>query len=176
MNVDGIDWSAWEPVERANLCFVVRDGRILLIRKKRGLGAGYYNGPGGRVEPGETPLASAVREVREELGVTPTGVSEAGTLLFHFLDGYRLHVDVFRAAGCEGEPRETDEASPHWFPTDAVPYAEMWADDPHWLPLMLAGTGFFGRFVFDGKRLLSHRVESRPGSRPDGVRPNEGTP
>ena len=48
-----IDWSAWKPVDVATLCFVVRDGEILLIRKKRGLGAGKINGPGGRVEPGD---------------------------------------------------------------------------------------------------------------------------
>ncbi|MFP6630384.1 MAG: NUDIX domain-containing protein, partial [Myxococcota bacterium] len=60
-----IDWQAWTPSEYGTLCFVIRDGRILLIRKKRGLGAGKIVGPGGRVEPGETPLACAIREVQE---------------------------------------------------------------------------------------------------------------
>src|SRR3712207_7913941 len=32
-----MDWSSWTPRERANLCFIVKDGRVLLIRKKRGL-------------------------------------------------------------------------------------------------------------------------------------------
>ncbi|MBI4678037.1 MAG: 8-oxo-dGTP diphosphatase [Elusimicrobia bacterium] len=159
-SVADIDWETWEPAEHATLCFVVRGGSILLIRKKRGLGAGYYNGPGGRVDPGETPLQSAIREVSEELRVTPTGVEEAGELWFHFLDGYRLFVTVFRAASCQGEPRETDEAVPRWFRTDALPYDEMWADDPHWLPLMLAGKRFRGRFVFDGKKMLSVSVVS----------------
>ena len=48
------DWSTWQPHERANLCFVVRGEEVLLIHKKRGLGAGKINGPGGRIEPGET--------------------------------------------------------------------------------------------------------------------------
>ena len=63
-----IDWQRWEPDEHATLCFVIRGGEILLIRKKRGLGAGKINGPGGRLEPGETALDCAVRETREELG------------------------------------------------------------------------------------------------------------
>ena len=33
--VGEIDWERWEPTVRANLLFVIRDGRILLIRKKR---------------------------------------------------------------------------------------------------------------------------------------------
>jgi 8-oxo-dGTP diphosphatase len=48
------DWSVWQPTERANLCFVTRGDEVLLIHKKRGLGAGKINGPGGRIEPGET--------------------------------------------------------------------------------------------------------------------------
>ena len=38
--VASIDWASWEPEEVATLMFVVKSGRILLIRKKRGLGAG----------------------------------------------------------------------------------------------------------------------------------------
>ncbi len=49
-----VDWTTWEPKERATLLFVIKEGQILLIRKKRGLGAGKINGPGGRLEPGET--------------------------------------------------------------------------------------------------------------------------
>ena len=46
-----MDWKNWIPRERANLCFIVKDGSVLLIRKKRGLGAGKVNGPGGKIEP-----------------------------------------------------------------------------------------------------------------------------
>ena len=74
--LDDVDWERWRPDVRATLLFVVRDGRILLIRKKRGLGAGKINGPGGKLDPREAPLAGAIREVEEEIGVTPTGVEE----------------------------------------------------------------------------------------------------
>ena len=79
-----VDWDNWEPTEHATLLFVVRDGRVLLIRKKRGLGAGKINGPGGRIDDGETPAEAAVREVHEELCITPTQVRQHGELLFQF--------------------------------------------------------------------------------------------
>ena len=68
-----IDWASWVPTEKATLLFVLRDGQVLLIHKKTGLGAGKINGPGGRIDPGETPRQCAIREVQEELCVTPTG-------------------------------------------------------------------------------------------------------
>ncbi len=157
-SVAQIDWATWRPTEYANLCFVIRDGQILLIRKKRGLGAGKMNGPGGRNEPGETAMQAAVRETQEEIGVTPTGLEQVGELHFHFLDGYRLHVAVFAASDCIGELIETDEAIPQWTRLDSIPYHEMWQDDPHWLPLLLRRKKFSGFFLFDGDQLLSHQV------------------
>ena len=124
-----IDWPAWQPVDRATLLFVIRDGQILLIRKKRGLGAGKINGPGGRMDPEETPRQCAIREVEEELLVTPTGLSRRGELFFQFTDGYSIHVHVFSATDCRGEAKETAEAIPLWTDLDRIPYDEMWADD-----------------------------------------------
>lgn len=153
------DWSVWRPQIRATLLFIVRGGEILLIRKKRGLGAGKVNGPGGKIDPGETPEQCAIREAREELCVDATGVREAGRLWFQFVDGLRLFCHVFRGDDCVGEPRETEEAVPLWTPVDRIPYDEMWADDRHWLPLLLEGKPFQGWFDFDGDLMLTKRVE-----------------
>src|SRR5277367_3573764 len=158
LDVNQIDWSTWKPTEYANLCFIMRDGEILLIRKKRGLGAGKINGPGGRLEKGETALAAAIRETQEEVGVTPTGLEQIGELFFQFLDGYKLHVAVFAASGCEGELIETDEAEPIWTDIGRIPYGEMWQDDAIWLPLLLERRKFRGYFVFEGEKLLNHRL------------------
>lgn len=150
------DWG--EPVDRAVLCFIIRSGEILLIEKKRGLGSGKVNGPGGRIEAGETPEAAAVRETREEVGVTPLGLVRLGTLWFRFTDGYSLHCAVFRASGLEGEPIETEEAKPFWVPLSDVPFDRMWADDEHWLGHLIQGRSFEGWFDFDGERMLEGRV------------------
>jgi 8-oxo-dGTP diphosphatase len=160
--VKDIDWSTWTPGEKATLLFVLRDGRILLIDKKTGLGAGKVNGPGGRIEPGETAREGAIREVQEELCVTPTGVQEAGELYFQFVDGYALHGVVFTATGFDGQLCETYEAAPRWTPLESIPYERMWADDALWLPLLLKGQRFRGYFIFDGDLMLDFLVE-KPG-------------
>ncbi len=151
-------WQNWQPTTRASLCFIRSGGEILMIRKKRGLGAGKINGPGGRLEAGETALEAAVRETQEELGVTPLSLSKRGELHFQFTDGLALHCVVFTAEGCIGEPKETDEAIPHWMKPSEIPYHDMWEDDVHWLPGMLGGKSFRGFFHFDGERMTSHRL------------------
>jgi 8-oxo-dGTP diphosphatase len=137
---------------------LIQDGKILLIRKKRGLGAGKINGPGGRIEPGEEPHECAVRETSEEVGLTPLDVQNRGELHFQFADGYSLHCTVFVANEYTGELVETDEALPIWTPLESIPYEEMWADDIHWLPGVVSGGTFRGYFHFDGEKMLSKHL------------------
>ncbi|MEM8953800.1 MAG: 8-oxo-dGTP diphosphatase [Verrucomicrobiota bacterium] len=159
--VEDIEWGGWEPEVHANLLFIIQDGRILLIRKKRGLGAGNINGPGGKVDPGETVLEAALREVKEEVGVVAHAPEEMGVLYFQFTDGYSMHCTVFRSTDYDGELIETDEAIPMWFGVDEIPFEEMWEDDQHWLPQMIEGKKFDAYFVFEETRMLSKRVEWR---------------
>ena len=157
--ISEIDWASWKPVDPATLVFVIQDGRILLIRKKRGLGAGKINGPGGRLEPGETPEACAARELHEELGVTAGPLVRVGDHRFQFVDGYSIFVHVYRTSAFSGTPVETDEAVPMWFEVGAIPFDEMWEDDRYWLPLVLEGRPFSGYWIFDGDRMIDHRLD-----------------
>ena len=154
--VQDIDWDSWPIEERDTLLFVSQNGNVLLIRKKRGLGAGNINGPGGHIEAGETPLEAGIREVEEELCITPLNVEARGELWFHSDDFPHIVAYVFVASDFTGTPTETDEAIPHWFAHGQVPYGQMWADDQIWLPQVLAGRSVYGRFVFTGNTLLDH--------------------
>ena len=148
-----IDWTSWKGEIPATILFIIKDGRILLIEKKRGHGAGKINGPGGKIDPGETPLEAAVRETREELLVTPHSPLKLGELQFSMSDCPDIHCHVYRSDGFSGTPTETDEAVPVWVPLDAIPYDRMWEDDRYWLPLLLDERSFRGRFVFEADRL-----------------------
>lgn len=155
---DEIDWSTWIPTLRATLLFIIRDGQVLLMEKKRGLGAGKINGPGGKLDPGETAFECAIREAEEELHVTAHDAEMAGELRFQFIDGLAIRCHVFRATKFSGTPTETEEGKPLWCALDAIPYERMWQDDIHWLPGVLAGGRFTGEFIFDGDTMLDHRV------------------
>ena len=151
------DWDNWQAQQVATLLLIVRDGQVLLIRKKRGLGAGKINGPGGKIDPGETALQCAEREVQEEIGVTPRGTRAMGELLFQFVSDLTIRVYVFRADDLSGTLRETDEALPMWFDFDKVPYAEMWPDDEIWLPWLIAGHRYEGRVLIgENDTMLDH--------------------
>ena len=100
--------------------------------------------------------------MREELGVTPLHLEKLGQHGFQFVDGYSTFVHVYRAADLAGTPVETDEAEPFWFDVDAIPFDEMWEDDRHWLPLVIGGRRFAGRWIFDGDRMLDHTLDVLP--------------
>lgn len=157
--VAAIDWQRWAAQDTATLVFLLERERVLLIRKKRGLGAGKINAPGGRLEPGEAPLECALREVEEELCITPRAPIFCGENLFQFVDGYSIHVHVFLSHGFSGEPRETAEAIPLWFPLARLPYEQMWEDDALWVPHVFAGRRFLGRYVFEDESMLDHCIE-----------------
>jgi len=144
---------------RANLVFIQQGEDVLLIRKKTGLGQGKINGPGGKLEAGETPLQAAIREIEEELTINVLDPVERGELYFHFLDGLQMHVTVFSATEFTGTPTETIEAEPLWFKASEIPYDEMWEDDQHWLPEMLAGKNFSAKFTFDEEAMLDKEVK-----------------
>jgi len=153
-----IDWSGWQAKDPATLVFVFRDNEILLINKKTGLGKGKVNGPGGKVEPGETPEAAAVRECHEELDIRVSKLEYCGEHRFQFLDGYSIHVWVYRTRDFEGVPTESREASPLWTRIDQIPYEKMWEDDEYWLPMVIRGERFQARWIFDGDRMADHEI------------------
>lgn len=153
-----IDWDTWQAEVPATLVFVIRDEEILLIDKKTGLGKGKINGPGGKVEAGESPEACAARECHEELGITVSNLQYCGQHRFQFVDGLTIHVWVYRTGDFEGIPMETVEARPLWVSLDEIPYEQMWEDDGIWLPMLLRGERFQGRWIFEGDRMLDYEL------------------
>lgn len=145
-------------MKHVTLMLLKRDGELLLAMKKRGFGQGKWNGAGGKVEPGETPLQAAIRETEEEVGVTPLNprkVAELDFYLTHDPD-FNNYGHIYLATEWEGDPHETEEMRPQWFPLDALPYDEMWGDDKHWMPLIFAGKRFRGTFTLDEHDNIIH--------------------
>lgn len=158
-DVREIDWNLWTAEKYAVITYIFSEDKVLLINKKRGLGAGKVNAPGGHIEEGETPLEAAVRETEEETGLTPINPRQVGKLFFQFTNGLKMEGTVFIADGCLGEAVETDEADPFWIHIDEIPYREMWEDDLLWLPHVIKGKNIMGRFIFDDDKMLSYEME-----------------
>ena len=157
--VEDVPWGSWEPSERCVLTYVMDGDNVLLILKKRGLGDGYYNAPGGHIELEETSTEAAIRETKEETGLTVSDLKERGTLRFQFKDGMRMVCYVFTTSVWEGDLKECDEAKPFWADKNNLDYDMMWKDDKLWLPLLLDGKEFEGWFVFDDREMLDAKVE-----------------
>ncbi len=129
-------------MKELTLLFLRTDDSVLLAMKKRGFGAGRWNGVGGKLDPGETIEQALVRECEEEIAVTPTLYTKTAEIVFHEQqEGTQksMKVHVFTCTAWKGEPAETEEMAPKWFKKDGIPYEEMWADDPYWLPDVLNG-------------------------------------
>lgn len=131
------------------LCVVYQHPKILLGMKKRGFGAGRWNGFGGKVSEGETIEDAAKREIREEAGISVESLNKVGIIDFEFKGNPEIfQVHFFKAINFSGEPTEGEEMRPQWWPIDEIPFNEMWPDDIHWMPLFLGGKKFRGRFLF----------------------------
>jgi len=143
------------------LCLIEREGELLLGLKKRGFGAGRWNGFGGKLASGETIEQGARREVKEESGLEAGELMPRGVIDFIFQDSPEaLEVHLFSVKDFQGEPIETSEMRPVWWKTDALPYDRMWPDDRHWLPLYLAGKNISARFLFENQdRILDFEVK-----------------
>ena len=159
-HLDDIDWERWQAKDPATLVFVFRGDEVLLIDKKTGLGRGKINAPGGKVHDGETPEAAAIRECHEELHITVRNLEYCGQHRFQFVDGYSIHVWVYRTRDFEGVPTETREAAPLWTPIKQIPFQAMWEDDQYWVPMMVRGERFQTRWIFDGDRMLDYAIET----------------
>lgn len=158
MRVHDFKWEGWQAAVEATLLFVIQNERILLIEKKRGHGAGKVNGPGGKIDPGESALECALRETREELLISVEAATKKGELWFEMTDHPPLRCHVFVATAFRGTPTETEEAVPLWVRIAEIPYERMWEDDRHWLPMILAGKPVLGKFRFEGERLVSREI------------------
>ncbi len=125
---------------------------VLLGEKLTGLGTGKFVGAGGKLEPGESPLDAAVREVAEELGVTvaPDDLTPISCITYPFVDRpeWSQRSFGFVARGWTSTPRSSDELAPRWFSTKRIPFRRMWADAELWLPRALGGEFVEDTFVF----------------------------
>lgn len=151
------------PLRQATLCFLIRGDEVLLAMKKRGFGAGMWNGSGGKVTWQDKNIEETViRETNEEIGVTLKNLEHVATFNFYFpkKTGWGQQVWVYLSREWDGEPKETEEMAPKWFDKNEIPYDQMWEDDRDWLPQVLDGMKLQGDFLFDKNQKIVEQMIS----------------
>lgn len=146
----------------ATLCYVKRDGKTLMLlrnKKANDIHEGKWNGLGGKFEPGETPEACAVREIREESGLHVHNPELRGILTFPDFDGAEdWYAFVFVVRHFSGELIDSAEGELHWIDDDRLLDLNLWEGDRHFIQ-WLDHPGFFsGRFDYADGKLVAHDV------------------
>ncbi|MFQ3347464.1 MAG: 8-oxo-dGTP diphosphatase [Candidatus Azotimanducaceae bacterium] len=180
IQIDTLWVERWQPELIGTLMFVLRThqarAQVLLIHKKTGHGQGRVNGPGGKLDAGESLTACATREVLEEVGLQVANPVCRAELRFVELDGSQWLGYAYTADQFGGQLIETPEAKPFWCDIEEIPFADMWPDDQIWLPTILQQHAsqsigksldqksgdkhqpLVGDFLFENEQLLEHRV------------------
>ncbi|MCJ8520301.1 8-oxo-dGTP diphosphatase [Pseudorhizobium tarimense] len=117
----------------AACALVDADGRILLAQRPEGKSlAGLWEFPGGKVEPGETPEETLIRELEEELGIT-TKVACLAPLTFasHTYESFHLLMPLYICRRYEGIPQGQEGQAIKWVRVrDLRSYPMPPADEP----------------------------------------------
>lgn len=146
------------PSKTFTLVFVKRNRQVLLGLKTRGLGAGLWNGFGGKVENKEAVVEAAIRELREEsnLVVPENKLQPLGVVTYEEERNPNVSVVyVFSADTYEGDIKPSEEMNPiQWYSYDDIPYNSMWLDAKLWYPLMLKGQCFSAHVGYNCKGFI----------------------
>ena len=132
--------------------------------KKRGFGVGKWNGAGGKLDAkrgDKNIFDAAIRETKEEIGVSIIDPEKVG--IFHFRFSHKPEWDqdvhLFLVKNWQGDPQESEEMAPKWFPFEEIPYQSMWPDDIYWLPHVLKGNKVEADFLFgDEDKISDYKV------------------
>lgn len=127
------------------------------IKKVGDIHKGKWNGLGGKMEAGESPEECAKREVFEESGLRLTSTKFAGHLFFPQFDKQQndWSVFIFTAEEFTGQLIEDcPEGELHWIPKKDILSLNLWEGDKKFLPLVLSGETFLGKFNYADGRLI----------------------
>ena len=109
-----------KPIRKAVRCYLIKDNEVVVTKYKKGnKKEGYYDIPGGKIEEGESPKQTAIREMKEETGIEIQNLKYKGIMTIEYPD--RMFIfDTFITKEYKGEPQEFEENTSEWIDIDEL--------------------------------------------------------
>jgi 8-oxo-dGTP diphosphatase len=129
---------------------------------------GKWNGLGGKLEPGESPLEAACRELREESGLDlPRGCFKPlGSMLFpnfkpHKQEDWLVYIWVAQLSrrASETPVASCREGTLHWINAADVLSLNLWEGDRHFIPYVIQEQPFQGTIWYEAGQVARHEIQ-----------------
>lgn len=151
----------------STICYIDNGSQFLLLhrnKKPNDIHEGKWVSVGGKFEAGESPQECAVREIKEETGLTATNLIPVGFITFPDFtqDGRDWYSFVYRVNEFEGELlEECDEGTLEWVNYEEILSLPTWEGDYIYLDWILNNKPFFtAKFSYDADgELIEHQVD-----------------
>ena len=147
------------------LCYLERNGAYLILhrtKKEHDENGDKWIGVGGKFEPGESPEECALREVREETGLTMLKPKFRGIVTFVNTKCSSEYMHLFTADGFEGTVGPCDEGELEWIKKSELMKLTLWEGDRIFLRLLDSNEPFFSlKLSYDGDELIGAKLNGR---------------
>lgn len=146
----------------ATLCYVQKENKTLMLyrnKKENDYHEGKWNGLGGKFELGESPEDCAIREIKEEAGLTVKNLIMKGFITFPLFDEVDdWHVFLFVIDKFEGELIDSPEGKLEWIENDKLSEINLWEGDKIFIPWLFEDKFFSAKFNYENGKFVDYEV------------------
>ena len=152
-------------MRNTTLVHLERDGKYLMlhrVKKEHDENHDKWVGIGGKFEEGESPEDCALREVREETGLTMKSWAYRGIVTFVSDEWGTEYMHLFHSADFEGSVKDCDEGVLEWVDKRALYDLPIWEGDKIFLRLLDTDRPFFSlKLCYRGDRLIQAVLDGK---------------